>query len=65
MDTVAQRQICVRAFVYIGSRQTHVLEQGRDPVQLQHMLLPHVALELLHTLMRLQIPDGCVASPNG
>lgn len=40
-------------FVYISSRQTHVLEQGRDPVQLQHMLFPHVAFELLHTLMRL------------
>ncbi len=42
-----------------------MFEQGRDPVQLQDMLFPHVALQLLHTLMRLEIPDGCVASPNG
>lgn len=42
-----------------------MLEQGGDPVQLEHMLLPHVALQLLYALMRLQVPDGRVAGPNG
>lgn len=32
---------------------TYVLEQGRYPVQLEHMLFPHVALQLLNALMRL------------
>lgn len=41
-----------------------MLEQGGDPVQLEHMLLSHVALQLLDTLMHLQVSDGSVASPN-
>ena len=36
----------------VASR-TYVLEQGGYPVQLQHMLFPHVALQLLNALMRL------------
>lgn len=44
---------------------THMLEQGGDPVQLEHMLLPHVALQLLNALMRLQVPDGSVTGSNG
>lgn len=42
-----------------------MLEQGGYPVQLEHMLFPHVALQLLNALMRLQISDGSMAGPNG
>ena len=44
---------------------TYMLEEGGDPVKLEHMLFPHVALQLLYALMRLQIPDGSVPGANG
>lgn len=42
-----------------------MLEQCGDPVELEHMLFPHVALELFYALMGLQISDGSVAGANG
>ena len=32
-------------------RAAYMLEKSGDPVQLQHVLLPHVALQLLNALM--------------
>ena len=48
-----------------ASSRTYMLEQGGYPVQLQHMLFPHVPLQFLNALMRLQISDGSVAGSNG
>lgn len=41
-----------------------MLEQRGDPVQLQYMLFPHVVLQLVNAVMRLQVANGGVASSN-
>ena len=49
----------------IAEQQSHMFEQSGYPVQLQHVLLPHVALQPIYVLLGFQKLNCTVACPNG